>query len=76
MFETHHQAAKEDCWPNSLIVCYLAKLNFIVLIVKNGEHMQAFSVEALHEFVVKAKANSYVSRAPKCLPSRLGLATL
>ena len=34
--------------------------------------MQAFSVKALHEFVVKAKANSYVSRAPKCLPSRLG----
>jgi len=34
--------------------------------------MQTFSIEALSKFIVKAKANSYVNRAPKCLPSRLG----
>ena len=34
--------------------------------------LKEYSVEELHKFIVKAKANSYVNRAPKCLPSRLG----
>ena len=31
-----------------------------------------FCSELLQQFIVKAKANSYVNRAPKSLPSRLG----
>ncbi|MDD1779861.1 DUF5680 domain-containing protein [Enterovibrio sp. ZSDZ35] len=34
--------------------------------------MKHFSTEELYAFIVKAKANSYVARAPKCLPSRQG----
>ncbi|KXF83073.1 DUF5680 domain-containing protein [Enterovibrio coralii] len=34
--------------------------------------MIGFTSESLYAFIVKAKANAYVARAPKCLPSRLG----
>jgi len=31
-----------------------------------------YTLDALYKFIVLAKAHSYVNRAPKCLPSRLG----
>ncbi|GAB3535545.1 DUF5680 domain-containing protein [Photobacterium alginatilyticum] len=34
--------------------------------------MSNFSKQELHDFIVKAKANSYVGRAPKCLSYRPG----
>ncbi|HAS61125.1 MAG TPA: hypothetical protein DCS35_00290 [Vibrio sp.] len=34
--------------------------------------MSSFTQQELYQFIVEAKANAYVARAPKCLPYRLG----
>ncbi|MBA5764014.1 hypothetical protein H2O73_16740 [Vibrio sp. 404] len=34
--------------------------------------MSQFTQQELYQFIVEAKENSYVARAPRCLPSRLG----